>query len=315
VSFHKKALSRFRGWQHRRQFRNAQLLDEAGGSQLIQTRIRAAGPLMVSRFSTCEINVLNVYRQRQRSPFSKKLQNLLTDVPANYTEKVRFQARNNAGIFPETDEGLDRFSRITLDACSQIDLLGIWGAPLKLEEILYRERCPSATLIPLRAIDSCGQTQPWSAALEGRKVLVIHPFEKSIQQQYLKRELLFPSTDILPAFDLKTLPAVQSAAGGSVNFMDWGAALDSMKTEMERLDFDIALIGAGAYGLPLAAHAKRLGRQAVHMGGALQLLFGIKGARWDERPEINRLYNKHWTRPLPEETPAQSACVEEGCYW
>lgn len=315
MSLHKKALSRFRGRQHRKQFCNAQLPDEAEASRLIQSRICDGKPLMVSRFSTCEINVLNVYRQRQRTPFFKRLQTLLTGIPADYTEKVRFQARNNAGIFPETDEGLDHFAQITLQSCEQIDLLGIWSYSLKLEEKLYRERCPSATLIPLHTIDSYDQPDPWSAALAGKTVLVIHPFVKSIQQQYLKREFLFPSTRVLPEFELKTLQAVQSAAGSSVGFTDWAEALDFMKAEMERIDFDIALIGAGAYGLPLAAHAKRLGKQAVHMGGALQLLFGIKGARWDERPAVNCFFNEHWVRPLPEETPVQSGQVEKGCYW
>ena len=145
--------------------------------------------------------------------------------------------------------------------------------------------------------------------------MVIHPFEESIRKQYLKRELLFSGTEVFPEFEIKTIKAVQSAAGNSVEFKSWVEAFDAMKAQMDQIDFDIALIGAGAYGLPLAAHAKTLGKQAVHMGGALQILFGIKGGRWDENPEINCFYNEHWTRPLPEETPAQSGQVEEGCYW
>lgn len=33
------------------------------------------------------------------------------------------------------------------------------------------------------------------------------------------------------------------------------------------------------YGFPLAAHVKHKGKQAIHLGGTLQLLFGIKGNR------------------------------------
>jgi hypothetical protein len=36
----------------------------------------------------------------------------------------------------------------------------------------------------------------------------------------------------------------------------------------------------------------------VHLGGATQRLFGIRGKRWDERPFFQNLYNEHWTRPL-----------------
>lgn len=56
---------------------------------------------------------------------------------------------------------------------------------------------------------------------------------------------------------------------------------------MDKIDYDICLIGCGAYGFPLAAHAKRKGKKAVHLGGALQLLFGIKGK--DGKPKIMQL--------------------------
>lgn len=44
-----------------------------------------------------------------------------------------------------------------------------------------------------------------------------------------------------------------------------------------KINFDTAIIGCGAYGMPLAAQIKNAGRQAIHLGGAVQLLFGIKG--------------------------------------
>ena len=269
---------------------------------------------MVSRFGACEINVLNTYRQRCRNPVSQQVHRLLTGVPAEYTEKIRFAASNNAGIFPATDETLDRFAQITMNACRSIDILGVWRF-LRLEESLQKKTCPNAALTQPRAVEPYYHSLPWSSALAGKKVLVIHPFEKSIQAQYLKREHLFPSSDVLPEFELKTLRAIQSAAGNDVEFASWADAFEFMTSQIDQIDFDIALIGAGAYGLPLAAHIRNLGKQAIHMGGAVQIFFGIKGGRWDENPKINRFYNEHWVRPLPEETPAKSDGVEEGCYW
>ena len=35
--------------------------------------------------------------------------------------------------------------------------------------------------------------------------------------------------------------------------------------------------------MPLAAFIKSIGKKAVHLGGSTQILFGIKGERWDER--------------------------------
>ena len=37
---------------------------------------------------------------------------------------------------------------------------------------------------------------------------------------------------------------------------------------------DVALLGCGAYGLPLALHAKRRGLSAVYVGAQLQTLLG-----------------------------------------
>ena len=59
-----------------------------------------------------------------------------------------------------------------------------------------------------------------------------------------------------------------------------------MVKEIEKKDFDIALIGAGAYGMPLAYKIKKMGKKAIHIGGSLQCLFGIKGSRW-EAPVYN----------------------------
>src|SRR5262249_39981872 len=145
---------------------------------------------------------------------------------------------------------------------------------------------------------------PWSTALAGRTVLVIHPFEASVRRQYEKRELLFEDPRILPAFTLKTLKAVQSIGENPSDFETWFDALNWMCDRVREIEFDVALIGAGAYGLPLAAHVNRLGKKAVHLGGATQVMFGIRGKRWDQWPEYQKLYNQHWTRPLPEETPA-----------
>lgn len=105
--------------------------------------------------------------------------------------------------------------------------------------------------------------------------------------------------------------AVQTIAGNTAGFNSWFDALEHMEAEIAAKDFDVALIGCGAYGFPLAAFVKGLGRQAVHLGGVLQIYFGIKGKRWDG----SGLYNEHWISPSSEERPRGLGKVEEGCYW
>ena len=82
-----------------------------------------------------------------------------------------------------------------------------------------------------------------------------------------------------------------------------------------KIDFDVALIGCGAYGFPLAAKLKQAGKVTILMGGVTQMLFGIKGSRWDTHPVASKLYNEHWVRPKPKERPVNADTVEGACYW
>jgi len=91
-----------------------------------------------------------------------------------------------------------------------------------------------------------------------------------------------------------------------------------MCQDISKLDFEVAVIGAGAYGMFLGAFCKRMGKQALHLGGASQLLFGIKGERWEHQypPEFSaRLFNEHWVRPSEAQKPQGVEKVENSCYW
>ena len=160
---------------------------------------------------------------------------------------------------------------------------------------------------------------PWTKELKGKKVLVVHPFAETIKKQYDKREHLFENPDVLPEFKkLTVIKAVQSIAGNSseTGFKDWFEALDFMKNQMDQSDYEIALIGCGAYGMSLAAHAKRHGKIAIHMAGWIQMLFGIYGNRWiEDQPEFKKYINEYWTRPSIDERPKNVEKVEGGCYW
>ena len=151
----------------------------------------------------------------------------------------------------------------------------------------------------------------WIKQLKGKKVLVIHPFKKTIEHQMKKRKEL----GILPELKkLEVIKAVQTLADNKdPRFETWFDALDYMKKEIDKKDFDIAIIGCGAYGLPLAAHVKSKGKQSLHLAGKTQLLFGIKGKRWDKISE--KLYNKEWIHPLEEDKMKDYKKIEGGCYW
>ena len=108
-------------------------------------------------------------------------------------------------------------------------------------------------------------------------------------------------------FDTQTVSArdLHKIVGSTERFANWFEALEWMYNQTLTIDYDIALIGCGAYGLPLAAKIKKSGKHAIHMGGMLQGLFGIKCKRFDEAPDYENLrcwYNENWiyqNAPLP----------------
>lgn len=218
----------------------------------------------------------------------------------------------NCGFFPNDVKLLDNYSELAIDDLNEVDLLGVFFSG---REKLFGNLISHKEICLLENLEPYDYKIPWSKALEGKKVLVVHPFAKSIESQYARRELLWDNPDVLPAFELKTIKAVQTIAGEKAPFKDWFEALEYMKSQMDAMDYDVAIIGCGAYGFHLAAHAKRTGHKAIHLGGATQILFGIKGKRWEELPAVSKFFNEYWVSPLPEETPKNNARVEGGCYW
>lgn len=240
------------------------------------------------------------------------------EVESKY-DKVLSQMKNWSGFFPSKKELGYRFKDIMIDSISEANVMGIWMLPF--EEYYLNsygnKQLKTTYLLDLEPWSS--PKEPWSAALKGKKVLVIHPFKETIERQYKRREEIFPGTDILPEFELKTLKAVQTVAGEKDSrFSTWFDALEWMYHEAMKIDFDVAIIGCGAYGFPLAAKLKQAGKQAIHLAGATQLLFGIKGKRWEENTAfsyVQKFFNDAWMYPSDEDKPKAADKVEGGCYW
>ncbi len=286
--------------------------------RLLNEWVASTQPFMIARFGSVELACMANYIAH-RDGF-KPLDYIKgsSDFPNWNTSSIQSLCIN-AGFFPQDLSYASRFCELMLDCAREVDVLGSW---LKYEELIYPNKGVARVALPnLEPFDDSGN--PWSRHLRGKRVLVVHPFAETIQSQYQnKRELLFSNKEVLPEFHLQTIKAVQSMGGVAPEGMEtWFDALEHMKQQIDACDYDVCLLGCGAYGFPLAAHVKRQGKQAIHMGGALQLLFGIKGKRWlvqygtDESNPYLKLFNEHWVFPDSVDKPAAADCVEDGCYW
>lgn len=283
-------------------------------NELIYKQLISEQPCMIARFGAnelgCLVNYIGVTKKEQYKSYRGYL---YSQTPEWWWDKSLLKLmQSHAGFFPASIEKIEQFCELMLKDMEEVDILGSW---LK-QESFFQEKLWNAKKVVLEDIEPFFAANPWTRALEGKKVLVVHPFAETIEQQYKKRKLLFEN-NLLPSFELKTIKAVQSIAGAKTEFKDWFEALESMKNRINETDYDICIIGAGAYGFPLAAHVKRMGKKAIHMAGVTQLLFGIKGKRWETYivwPYTN-LYNEHWVRPGENEKPGNAQIVEGACYW
>lgn len=288
--------------------------DREQAAKIITEALLGNKPCMIARYGSVELSAIVNYlgvQNKEHSVF-KYLKGKCSEWW--WSHGIMEQMTKNAGFFPATEDNLNRYCRLSLDDSREIDVLGSW---IK-NEYYVREYSQSCKKVRLRylepdfaAVDSSSE---WTQALKGKKVLVIHPFIETIKKQYAKRKMLFKSPDLLPDFELLTIKAVQSI-GGDCGYATWFDALKHMEDEMDKLDYDIAIIGCGAYGFNLAAHAKRTGHKAIHLGGATQLLFGIIGKRWEEKEYYKDIINEYWCRPDGSERPKTADAVEGGCYW
>lgn len=295
--------------------------DPEVASEIIYQKLMDDKPCMIARFGSTELSTLVNYigvKEQDRNCW-KYIKG--EQLPWWWNKNIMQQMQQWSGFFPPTQEKIEQFCALMLEDMKEVDILGSWQG----YETYFDNRL-SCQKIRLFLLEPFWAKHSWMRALEGKKVLVIHPFAESIESQYKRRDLLFDNKEILPEFkSLVVIKAVQSLGGVKNQYNDWFDALDGMKKQIDENDFDIALIGCGAYGFPLAAHVKRKGKKAIHIGGSLQLLFGITGKRWEDplfgiqtfkrENAYPDLMNEYWIRPLEMEKPATATQVEDACYW
>lgn len=283
-------------------------VDEA--NVLINQKIKDNEPFLLSRFGNVELDVLLNYKAiKEGKPLSLFRKHFLGDKHKYWEKGVIYRFGLNAGFFPLEDKLIENYCELILSQVHLIDILGCWIR----RETIFDDYLLGATKIKLENIEPFFAKNKWTDSLEGKNVLVIHPQNKLIEMQYNKRELIWPG--LLPEFNLITLQATQSAAGAINSHRTWFEAIDEMKKKIDQINYDIAIIGAGAYGMPLGFHIKNSKKQAIHLGGVTQVLFGIKGRRWVEDKKYSKYMNEHWSYPSAESIPPQAHKVENGCYW
>ena len=235
----------------------------------------------------------------------------------------------NAGIFPVAVHSVFyRWQKESIEATKSADVLAAgWYDPLKEAEAEAFQRWNVKALqVPLRTLESyyVEPEEQWTKLLEGHSVAVVTSFTETAKKQVNKTEAIWGSHGVLPPAGSVDWHWIQtghprSIAQGRNEWPDginsWSQAADYVVREVMKSGARFALIGCGGLGMPIAKMLKDRGVIAIVMGGAIQVLFGIKGRRWEKHPIISGFWNDAWVWPSKEETPVYAEAIEGGCYW
>jgi hypothetical protein len=292
------------------------LTPSAEGNQLLSNKIIGDlvmddKPFMVGRLGSSEMAVVLTYLIQNEPSALQRTLHIIRGGEVSWTEQLKNDLCNRSGFFCNKMNELEKLAKLYLECLSQSDVLGSW---LPGEKSLTKQ-LSGVKQVAFDDLKPFFTKTPWTKTLHQKKVLVVHPFAKTIKYQYENNRKKLHNNNLLPDFELTTHKGIQSMGESSSNRNEWFDNLKKLEDEISDLNFDIALIGLGAYGFPLAVSIKKMGRIAMHLGGMLQLMFGIKGLRWDRIPLYSNLYNDNWVYPSPEETPKNRHFLEKGAYW
>ena len=291
---------------------------DAGAEKIreaIEKALQKREGALIGRNGTIELETL-FFRLYESSPNQQ--------YPHHITRSIEL----HAGIWPPDKFNLDKWVFQMVEAIRLCDVLVAgWYEPLKdKEEKLLQKTNNLAPRIPLRSLEPyyVDPETRWTHLLAGQRVAVVSSFAETIQEQLDKTEKIWPGEfeSLLPS-NVEWVPIrtgyapvlAKGIAGWPPKITSWDVALDFVVKRVIESQASIAIIGCGGLGMLIGAELKKRGVIAIVLGGATQVLFGIKGQRWSNHSVISKFWNDAWVWPKPTETPSGASLIEGSCYW
>ena len=235
-----------------------------------------------------------------------------------------------AGIQFLSKSDVAEYVKTYTDSFRNCDMVGVWNGGSMLDQSrgfysrIYQTpgrawRPFTATAIePYYSMNDARYA--FDSIFKNKKVLILTSHSKTIKSQLPNLAQMFKK----PIFHETTQFFVQKTPqqnGGSHDEHSWKWHFDKLKTTVENIkntffDFDIALVSCGGFGMPISDYIRTdLGKSVIYVGGALQLFFGVMGARWEKSDKIQEHVNSFWVRPLEVDRPSNPEYCEQSCYW
>jgi hypothetical protein len=278
------------------------------GCEMIRKAIETAtGGLLIGRFGTIEFDVLWEHANGKVIP--KHMLSIL---------------ERNAGVFGGNDDVV-QWCVEYMDAVKAADFMATgWYEPIKVREQRLLTGF-TGKQVALRSLEPYywNEDVRWSRVLKG-KVCVVSSFADTIMKQVrndmnagIWSKVDGKMWDTIEWSAVRTGYAPSLALGRASWSCDpswWKDCVDYVVEEVLQTGARTVIIGCGGLGMIIGGRLKAAGKICIVLGGATQVLFGIKGRRW-ETHILSKLWGPDWVWPAVDETPGGASDVERGCYW
>jgi hypothetical protein len=273
-------------------------MDNLDATNLYIKKFIKSKPFFIGRIAGCELNV-----------FLPHLLDLM-------------ELENNAGIYIKNEESFNTYKEYLLESYKHCTVIAEWDNKGKVfshtgaGQQFIASRTQHIPKINALELEPYYFKNSWMPDIKGKRLLIVHPFIKTIKKQIPNIKQIFPNMHWFEDCTFQIVQPPLTLAGNHHN-MDWQ---EHYKLFIETLkdinDFDIALVAAGGYGMLISDYIfTEMKKSVMYIGGALQIFFGIIGKRWFDNKDILKLVNDEWIRPLKEDKPPNFTNVEKGCYW
>jgi len=269
-------------------------------TEYIRSLLQSDKPFLIGRIAGVELQIATQYQHRYPDA------HLIAEL------------ENNAGIYVKDSTSLLLYMDMLVKSYDRCTAIAEWSGDIlqilqKAQEFIQK-RTPATPKLQARSLEPYYTDCNWMSGLEGKRVLIVHPFVHTIRAQIPRLQEIFPGKTWFPSCTFLCFAPPVTLAGNHGQ-IDWKTQYDQCIERIDRLeDYDVALVAAGGYGMLIADHLFQQKKQVIYVGGALQLFFGIIGKRWFENKEIMGMMNDSWVRPNKERV-ANCTRVEKGCYW
>lgn len=283
-------------------------------NEILKSIISSKSPFLLGRVGGTESRIFRVFSNN----FGK--------------DSVQFatNCKNTAGIYPHTE--LSSYYDLIVEDLPFFHFLADWPCPgqFNLKAHLSQNNINPFYYIleylnplSMHFVYGIDPSDLWMHSLSSKKILVINPFIDSFKKS-TTRSLGSFEKSLLPKLNCTYFSPPVTFGSPDVDNASFMTRLESTKASLHQLcldnSFDCALVAAGGYGMPISRYlySNKLIPQVFHVGGTLQLYFGIIGQRWLDKPykDMYAQYkNLHlWSRPIDSSVIKRAMQVENGCY-